>query len=114
MSQIVAETYGPAPLLRNLLAELPGIREAYIYGSWAGRRAGQPGPPPRDIDVLVVGNPPRIDLLDVADAAQQRLHIEVNIHTTTPEAWAAKDEPFLLTVASPPLVALVGPEAAGE
>lgn len=38
MSQIVA--YGPAPLLRTLLAELPGIRAAYSYGSWAGRRAG--------------------------------------------------------------------------
>ncbi len=109
MSQIVVETYGPAPLLRDLLAELPGIREAYIYGSWAGRRAGQPGPPPRDIDVQVVGNPSRTDLLDAADAARQRLHTEVNIHTTTPEAWAAKDQPFLMTVASRPLIALVGP-----
>lgn len=114
MSQIVAETYGPAPVLRDLLAELPGVREAFIYGSWASRRAGQPGPPPRDIDVLVVGAPSRVDLLDVADAAAQKLHIEVNIHTTTPEAWAAKDDPFLVTVASRPLTALVGPGTAGE
>lgn len=109
MSQIVVETYGPVPLLRNLLAVLSGIREAYIYGSWAGRRAGQPGPPPRDIDVLVVGNPSRTDLLDVADAAQQQLHTEVNIRTITPEEWAAKDQPFLMTVASRPLITLVGP-----
>lgn len=114
MSQIVTETYGPAPVLRDLLAELPGIREAYIYGSWASRRAGQPGPPPRDIDVLVVGTPSRVDLLDVADEARQKLHTEVNIHTTTPEAWAAKDEPFLVTVASRPLTPLVGPGPAGE
>ena len=114
MSQLVAETYGPVPMLRSLLAEVPGIREAYVYGSWAARRSGQPGPPPRDIDVLVVGNPPRTDLLDVADAAQRQLHTEVNIHTTTPEAWAAKDDPFLATVASRPLVALASPEEAGE
>jgi predicted nucleotidyltransferase len=114
MSQIVMETYGPAPLLRNLLTELPGIREAYIYGSWAARRVGQPGPPPRDIDVLVVGNPSRTDLLDVADAAQQKLHTEVNIHTTTPEAWAAKKEPFLVTVASRPRITLVNSGRAGE
>ena len=114
MSQIVVETYGPAPLLRNLLAVLPGIREAYIYGSWAGRRAGQSGPPPRDIDVLVVGNPSRTDLLDVADAAQQRLHTEVNIRTITPEEWAAKDQPFLVTVASRPLIALVGRGTASD
>jgi predicted nucleotidyltransferase len=114
MSQIVVETYGPAPLLRDLLAELAGIREAYIFGSWASRRAGQPGPPPHDIDVLVVGNPSRIDLLDVADAAQQKLHTEVNIHTTTPEAWGAKNEPFLATVASRPIIALLGPGTADE
>lgn len=112
MSEIVVETYGPAPLLRDLLTEIPGIREAYIYGSWASRRAGQPGPPPRDIDVLVVGAPARTDLLDAADTAQQKLHTEVNIHTTTPEAWAAQDQPFLVTVASRSLITLVGRDAA--
>ncbi|HET9967296.1 MAG TPA: hypothetical protein VFQ68_03605 [Streptosporangiaceae bacterium] len=30
----------------------------------------------------------------------------VSIHTVTPEAWAAKDQPFLMTVASRPLVTL--------
>lgn len=83
-----------------------------VVGSWAGRRAGQPGPPPRDIDVLVVGNLSRADLLDVADAAQQQLHTKVNIRTITPEEWAAKDQPFLMTVASRPLIALIGPGAA--
>jgi predicted nucleotidyltransferase len=111
MSQIVVETYGPAPLLRDLLVEVPGIREAYIYGSWASRRVGQPGSPPRDIDVLVVGDPSRTDLLDVADAAQQRLHTEVNIRTVRPEEWATRDQPFLMTVASRPLITLVDPKA---
>jgi DNA-binding transcriptional ArsR family regulator len=114
MSQIVVETYGPAPLLRDLLAKLPGIREAYIYGSWASRRVGQPGSPARDIDVLVIGDPSRTDLLDVADAAQQQLHTEVNIRTVTPEEWATKDQPFLTTVASRPLIALVDPKAASD
>jgi len=114
MSQIVVETYGPAPLLRDLLAEVPGIREAYIYGSWASRRVGQPGSPPRDIDVIVVGDPSRTDLLDVADAAQQQLHTEVNIRTVTPKEWATKDQPFLMTVASRPLITLVDPKAASD
>ncbi|HXT89788.1 MAG TPA: hypothetical protein VN714_11100, partial [Trebonia sp.] len=69
---------------------------------------------PRDIDVLVVGNPSRTDLLDVADAAQQKLHTEVNLRTITPEEWAAKDQPFLMTVASRPLITLVGPGTAGD
>ncbi len=43
-----------------------------------------------------------------ADAAQQRLHTQVNIHTTTPRR-GPKDQPFLMTVASRPLITLVGP-----
>lgn len=95
----------------RLPAERAEEGEAYIYGSWASRRAGRPGPPPRDIDVLVVGASARTDLLDAADAAQQKLHTEVNIHTTTPEAWAAQDQPFLVTVASRPMITLVGRDA---
>lgn len=110
MSQLVAETYGPVPVLRDLLQDVPDIQESYVYGSWAARRSGQPGPPPRDVDVLVIGTPPRTDLLDVADAARARLHLDVNIHRTPPEAWKAKDDPFLATVASRPLVALTRPE----
>ena len=82
--------------------------------SWASRRVGQPGSPPRDIDVIVVGDPSRTDLLDVADAAQQQLHTEVNIRTVTPKEWATKDQPFLMTVASRPLITLVDPKAASD
>lgn len=110
MSQIVAETYGPVPILRGLLADVPGVHEAYLYGSWAARRAGESGPPPRDLDVLVVGYAARTDLLDVADAARETLHIDVNIHSALPEAWAEKDNPFLATVASRPLIALTDHE----
>ncbi|OLT55094.1 hypothetical protein BJF88_07490 [Cellulosimicrobium sp. CUA-896] len=112
MSQLVAETYGPVPVLRHLLGGIDGVAGSFIYGSWAARRSGQPGPPPRDIDVLVVGTPSRTDLLDVADAAREKLHLDVNIHATTPTAWAAKDDPFLVTVASRPLIELTRSETA--
>ena len=108
MSQLVTETYGPVPVLRGLLADLSGVIESYLYGSWAARRAGQAGPPPRDLDVLVVGTVSRTDLLDVAEAARAKLHIEVNLHRTSADAWAALTDPFLATVASRPKVQLTG------
>jgi predicted nucleotidyltransferase len=114
MSQIVIDTYGPVPVMRELLAGVPGITCAYIYGSWAARRAGQPGPPPRDVDVLVVGDPSRRELLDLKLAAERHLQTDVNIYTVTPGDWAARDEPFLRTVASRPLVAVAGPEEASD
>jgi hypothetical protein len=34
---------------------IPGVKQVVIFGSWAARYAGRAGPPPHDIDVLVVG-----------------------------------------------------------
>ena len=108
MSEIVAATYGPVPVLRDLLGGVAGVDEAFIYGSWAARRAGQPGAWPRDIDVMVVGQLSIDDLLDVQQASRARLSREVNVQRVSPEAWARhEDDPFLAEVASRPIVWLV-------
>ncbi|MFD1046495.1 ArsR family transcriptional regulator, partial [Kibdelosporangium lantanae] len=57
LTELIAVTFGPVPLLTEALSQLPGVDEAYIYGSWAARYNGEPGPPPGDVDVLVVGSP---------------------------------------------------------
>jgi len=111
MSQLVVETYGPQPVLRALLADVPGVVEAFVYGSWAARRTGTEGPFPRDIDVMVVGSLALDDLLDIQERARALLHREVNIHRTTVADWHSPDgNPFLTTVRSRPLVPLVGGE----
>ncbi len=109
LAALMAVTFGPAPVLRDLLAEVPGVREAWIYGSWAARYAEQPGPVPGDIDVLVVGTADPDVLDEVAHAAGERLGREVNIRRVRPAAWdAAEADPFKATVTSRPMVALVG------
>lgn len=35
------------------LYEIDGVRRVAVFGSWARRHQGEPGPPPADIDVLV-------------------------------------------------------------
>ena len=70
MIDLLALTYGPAAILPELLARVDGVREAYIYGSWAARYRGEPGTEPRDVDVLVVGDADEDDLDDVARAAE--------------------------------------------
>jgi DNA-binding transcriptional ArsR family regulator len=35
------------------LYRLRGVRRVVVFGSWARRHRGEPGPPPRDIDVFV-------------------------------------------------------------
>lgn len=112
LAALMAVTFGPVPVLRELLAEVPGVRQAWIYGSWAARYAQQPGPVPGDIDVLVVGTADLDALDEVAQAATGRLGREVSIRRVRPQVWDAADaDPFKATVTSRPMVALIGGES---
>ncbi|HET9896322.1 MAG TPA: nucleotidyltransferase domain-containing protein [Streptosporangiaceae bacterium] len=108
LTDLLAVTYGPLPVLTDLLAAQPGVRAAFIYGSWAARYSGEPGPVPGDVDVLVVGTADRDDLDDVARAAQERLGRPVDVRRVLPASWA-RAEPgnaFLASVRQRPLVEL--------
>lgn len=104
--QIIEYAYGPRAVLPRLLAPVDRIDDAYVYGSWAARMNGEEGADPADVDVLVVGQPDRADLYDVAAAAQSQLGREVNIRSVSRDRWEAADDPFLQTVKSRPLVRL--------
>lgn len=108
LTDLLAVTYGPLPVLSDVLSGLPDIEEAYIYGSWAARYHGEPGPIPADIDVLVIGALDPDDLEDAGESAQQRLHRPVNIRRVRPRTWRdpGSKDPFLISVRSRPLVRL--------
>jgi DNA-binding transcriptional ArsR family regulator len=107
LTELLTLTYGPAAVVGEALATVPGVDEAYIYGSWAARYHGEPGPLPRDVDVLVVGQADEDDLFNAARATEQRLGREVNIHRVSARAWRGSPaDPFLTSVRSRPLVAV--------
>lgn len=107
LAELLAVTYGPTAVLSEMLASVPGIDEAYVYGSWAARFRGQGGEVPRDVDVLVVGDADDDDLYEVARAAESRLGREINIRRVSPRAWQEPgSDPFLASVRSRPLVRL--------
>lgn len=108
LTELMALTYGPAPVLAELLPAVDGVAEAYIFGSWAARYAGEAGPPPRDVDVLVVGDADDDELADVASKAERLLGREVNVHRVSSSAWHSDaDDPFLTSVRSRPRHAIV-------
>lgn len=115
MAEIIAATYGPVPVLRELLGANPTVEGAFIYGSWAERRTGVEGLPPRDVDVMAIGTLSVDDLISVQEAARERLGMEVNIFRTTAQAWIdRKNDHFLSQVASRPMVSLIGKDNAGD
>jgi DNA-binding transcriptional ArsR family regulator len=113
LTEILELTYGATALLPDVLAALPDVREAHIYGSWAARRQGEPGNHPRDVDVVVVGTTPRDLLLDAGERASRLLHRDVNITRVHPDVWDVSADPFVETLRSRPLVQ-VHPRPADE
>jgi hypothetical protein len=55
--QLVLMSFGLPLIVSEELATLPGVDQAFIYGSWAARYVGEPGLAPNDIDVLLVNAP---------------------------------------------------------
>ena len=109
LADLMAVTFGPVPILSELLADVVGIDEAFIYGSFADRYQGSPGHVPRDLDVLVIGKVSRDAVFDVEDVASRRLGREVNIKSAKAKSWfdMSTSDPFRTTVLSRPQIPLV-------
>jgi hypothetical protein len=108
LTDLLAVTYGPLPVLTDLLSGVAGVDDAYIYGSWAARYTGEPGPVPHDVDVLVLGTAKEDDLYAIARQAETRLGREVNVSAITSQYWEAPDpaDSFMRHLRERPLVRL--------
>jgi predicted nucleotidyltransferase len=106
LRSLVMKAYGPVAVLAELLAGVSGIDQAYVFGSWAARLEGQAGPPPDDVDLLVVGNPDFDALEAAAKEAEAALGREVQPTVVSPSEWEASQSPLLRTIKKRPLVAV--------
>lgn len=119
LRMMLTQTCGP---LRELgaLYEIAGVRSVWIFGSWAERYQGTPGPYPNDVDVLLVGTA-NVDVLAVqtvcsrATRELQKLTagppLDINPVVITIDEWAEGPTPnaFLERVKGGALVAVPKP-----
>lgn len=101
---LLLKAYGPHEVLAGLLEGEPGVRSAFIYGSWASRYLGETGPVPEDIDVVLVGDvaPRRVEELEAEAEDKLGLHVQL---TVLPEReWEAPTHGFTKTVRQRALV----------
>ncbi|NLC98993.1 MAG: winged helix-turn-helix transcriptional regulator [Actinomycetales bacterium] len=91
LTQLLEVTFGPRVVIADEFV-FPGMKQVVIFGSWAARYAGQAGPPPHDIDVLVIGKVNRADVYEAADRAAVRLGIEVNPVLRSVKQWAQPED----------------------
>jgi DNA-binding transcriptional ArsR family regulator len=115
LAELLLLSWGPLQVIADEFAELDGAEQVLIFGSWAARYLQRPGPPPHDLDVLVVGRPTRGSVYDAADRAQQRLGMPVNPVIRSAEAWRDAADPLVQQIQSGPTVAVLVPDdAVGE
>jgi DNA-binding transcriptional ArsR family regulator len=106
LHELLLRAFGPLPLLERALQGQPGIDQAFLFGSWAARYRGEPGEPPNDLDLLVVGTPERRLLAKLTRQLGIELVTEVNPTVVPAADWQAKRSGFLRSLAAAPLVEL--------
>ncbi|WP_203669092.1 MarR family transcriptional regulator [Cellulomonas pakistanensis] len=108
LRQLVLISHGPVELLRQTLADVPGIIVAKVFGSWAARASGEPGPSPGDVDLLVVGPVDRRALFATLSDLEPRVGRPINPTVIGEDRWARSDDPLVDEIRSRPTIDIVG------
>ena len=103
---ILVQTVGVLGRLGSALREVPGVVEAFVFGSWAARYRGEAGPAPRDIDVVVVGDADLGEVRAACSAVESDLRVEINPVIVDKARWSAGDDPFVVEIRDRPLVSI--------
>lgn len=107
LREILLIASGPPVLLEHALSDIEGIEYAFIFGSFAARMLGLEGPPPQDVDVMVVGSPPPDRVYEACESVSTQVGRQVNPTILTAEE-IAESTGFLDTVKSRPIVPILG------
>ena len=107
LREILQIVTGPVIMLTHELAEVEGIESAFLYGSFAARLRGVDGPPPNDIDLMVIGSPDADHVYEVCDRVEESVHRPVNATILT-RAELSVDSGFLDQVRANPTVPIIG------
>jgi DNA-binding transcriptional ArsR family regulator/predicted nucleotidyltransferase len=107
LTDVLLKAFGPPAVIGAELAGVPGLEEAFIFGSWAARYHEQQGPRPvGDIDLLVLGEADRDALYEATAQASAKLGREVQVTIRKPGWLTTGTGTFHDTVTSRPLVAV--------
>jgi len=104
LTEIVLATMGPHLVVQEAFAGLAGVARLLIYGSWAARYHGEAGPPPNDLDVLLVGTPNRAEVYEVAEAVEQRTGLPVHPVIASARRWNDDTDPLMRQIKAHPRI----------
>ncbi len=95
--QIFLNTYGIEKRLRDIVSNVKGIKEAYIFGSYASDKMDSSS----DVDILAIGSHSVLELQRHIAKLQKDTAREINVINLSPEEFAKKKrcrDPFITHV----------------
>jgi len=84
--KIFVKTMGFEPAVKGLLKEVPGVKKALLFGSYAQDRMDVSS----DIDLLVVGTHDTIELQKKIAGVQKTMDREINVVSMSPAEYERK------------------------
>jgi len=97
--------------LKSKLQEMNGVKEAFVYGSYASGEADERS----DLDVMVIGEVDLGQLAPVISGLEKELNRPINYVIYSEDEWkkkAASRDPFWENVTGAPKIMLIGGEHA--
>jgi hypothetical protein len=107
LARLLEVTFGPRQVIAEEFAQLPGVDQLLLFGSWAARYSGVPGHTPNDVDVMVIGTVDREGLYAAGDRAQARLGLPVNPVMRTHGQWDSVTDRLSAQLRTQPLIELI-------
>ena len=103
--KIFVKTMGFEPAVKGLLREVPGVRKAFLFGSYAQDKMDAAS----DIDLLVVGTHDTIELQKKIAGLQKTMDREVNVISMSPSEYESKrrSSPLLKSIQAKKIVSLL-------
>lgn len=103
--QIFLKTYGIEKMLKDIVGKVRGIKEAYIFGSYAEDKMDSAS----DIDILAVGTHSVLDLQREITGLQKDTGREFNVINMSEKefAWKRTNDPFIKGVLKSKTIRLI-------
>jgi len=107
LQKVVLRTEGVARVIRENLAGLGSVECMFIYGSFAGAKAGAQS----DIDLFIVGEVEENRLIPLVHESEQALAREINYTLMQPGEFRKRKksgDPFVKNVMNEPKIVIIG------
>lgn len=107
LTNIILKTEGVAKLLQEKLSEIGEVKNAFIYGSFASKKAGINS----DVDLFIVGRVNEKQLIMLIKKVEKKLSREINYVVFEAREFRERiknKDPFVSNVLKEPKITLIG------